>query len=373
MELESQAVPTLHTGLSRFIRDFPPRLPGLKHIEFRSLDRPRWSPDYFRVRYHRKKYAQSRRFGDLLIRLARKRAVQRGDASSILVNFPQAFPAPERETGFSVMIHDLNWLHYPGNFNDPDTTDRWCRQWVERAHRVVAVSEFTRAELIEHYQCPPEKIVAAPLAPFDEVETTPAGETLAGLGLVAGRFYFYPAIWGMHKGQDVLTSALEQAGKTDPVVVTLGDPAKLIDYNPPGIASLRASLVSRWPKLVAQKRLVVLDNLSETAMQTLRLHCKAFVLPSQFEGFGFPMVEAVYLHRPAIVAEIPAYTEILRRYPQYRLATLFPPKSSETLAGLLNNQPLPSPSMPAGWQQGVTDTWSWRHMVGRLMDATRVV
>ena len=34
---------------------------------------------------------------------------------------------------------------------------------------------------------------------------------LAELGLVAGRFYLFPGVWGLHKGHDVLTEAIEAA------------------------------------------------------------------------------------------------------------------------------------------------------------------
>jgi glycosyltransferase involved in cell wall biosynthesis len=106
-------------------------------------------------------------------------------------------------------------------------------------------------------------------------------------------------------------------------------------------------------------------------MQILRLNCKAFMLPSQFEGFGLPLVEAIYHHRPAIVSAIPPHRETLDRYPQYRLATLFPPASAEALAAALNQSPAESSPMPAGWRKGVEKTWSWADTVGRILQGMK--
>ena len=372
-ELESMAVPTLLAGHFYETSRLQQCLSSPKHIRFQSLDRPRYRVAHLQVSLYRRFFRRQGCFSDVMLRLAR----QTGDAlmppeqRKILVNFPQVMPSPERERGFSVFIHDLNWLHYPGNFRDPALTDRWCRGWVERADRVLTNSEFTRREVIEHYLCPPEKVVAAPLAPHVEttaLEPSIASRTLARLGLVSGKFFLFPNGWGVHKGYDTLTDAMELADGIDPVVVTCGSPARDNPWLTPGINRARASLVARWKQLAAQKRLIITDSLPEPEIQALRLHCKAFVLPSRFEGFGFPLVEAVYNHRPAIVSDIPAHREILDRYPRYRLAQLFPAGSVEKLAAELQ-RPVATSPVPDGWSESINAVWSWRQTVAKILQA----
>ncbi len=370
-QLENDGIPTLLTGCDEFVHRFPARFAArfskLRHIQFRSLDRPRFGFHHLRIRHLRKSTGDRGRYSDLLIKLARQKAEallpkgQRG----MLINYPQFTPPPSRERGFAVFIHDLNWRHFPENFPDPAMIDEWCGAWVERAGKVVTNSEFTRMEIIGRFGCAPDKVIAAPLAPFTEPVSGETTDVLARLGLAPGKFFLYPNGWGLHKGFDLLTDAIEAAGDSLPVVVTCGRPVGL----PSGIMRLHSSLSQRWNRLIEQKRLVVSDWLTDQELQVLRTRCRAYVLPNRFEGYGFPLAEAIYHYRPAIVSDIPAHREILNRYSQYHLARIFSPSEAGALAMELA-RPMPeSLPIPEGWKQEIEATWSWRHTVGRLVQA----
>jgi glycosyltransferase involved in cell wall biosynthesis len=173
----------------------------------------------------------------------------------------------------------------------------------------------------------------------------------------------------MHKGFRTLTEALERTEKTDPVVVTCGYPLDGIENSTPSLAELRRELWPRWEKLIADGRLIVMRNLLDDQLRRLRSQCKAFVLPSEYEGFGLPLVEAVYHHRAAIATSIPAHMEILTRYPQYRLATVFEPGSAEVLARNLNQDRVDVSPEPERWKEEIDETWSWLHAVRRILTA----
>jgi glycosyltransferase involved in cell wall biosynthesis len=63
--------------------------------------------------------------------------------------------------------------------------------------------------------------------------------------------------------------------------------------------------------------------------------CRAYVLPSKFEGFGFPLVEAMSLRKPSLCSDIPAFREIIARYSSKIQATTFPTGNAEALRDLL--------------------------------------
>ncbi len=128
-----------------------------------------------------------------------------------------------------------------------------------------------------------DKTVAAPLAPFDGGVSNDAGSSkfLADLGLVPSRFYLFPGVWGLHKGHDVLTEAIEAAPAADPVVVTCGMSREGINGSPKAVAALRNSLADRWDKLIESKKLVVVVGVSEAKMQALRNGCRARVCVAQ--------------------------------------------------------------------------------------------
>jgi len=360
-------------GRSHVVDSFKDCQQTTPNLCLNNLERPKFSLRSLKIRFAARWKRQSSRLADALLHETEKAASARGRLLQlpIMVNYPQVIAPPSSHEDLCVFIHDLNWRHYPGNFQDPDVTERNCRGWVERASKIITNSECTRDEVIEHYKCSSDKVVAAPLAPFAEAinEDFDAFQYLGSLGLAAGHFYLFPGVWGLHKGHDTLTDAIEMSDGGDPVVVTCGKPLDRIIGSTRAVAAMRRPLAARWDKLIAAKELVVVGSVSELEMQVLRTGCRAYVLPSQYEGFGFPLVEAIYHHRPAIVSDIKAHREILNRYSQYKLATLFSPFSPGSLAAALNGAPPERVQSSTDWARMIEATWSWEDTVRRILSA----
>lgn len=372
-QLEAESVPTLLGGQSHVVDSFKDHLQTMPHLRLANLERPKLSLKSLKIKFASRSAAGSCRLANVLLEETAKSA-RAGDnrfCAPIFVIYPQMIAPPMRHPEFCVFIHDLNWRLYPGNFSDPELTDRNCRGWVERAVKVIANSHCTRDEIIERYQCPPEKVLAAPLAPFQQhiPQEFDATKYLAGLELSAGRFDLFPGVWGLHKGHATLTEAIELSQSAYPVVVTCGLPLQGINGSTQAVAALRSALAPRWDKLISEKKLVVLSGLPEPEMQALRAGCRAYVLPAQYEGYGFPLAEAVYHHRPAIVSDIKAHREILSRYPQYTLAKVFPSDSSQALAEKLKQIDTPQPTTPHDWQKNIEATWSWKNTTQVILSA----
>jgi hypothetical protein len=372
-QLETERVSTILCGQSHVVDSFKNHLAETPNLRLNNLEQPRFSLKSFKLKLASRCKSHPSWLANILLQETTK-AVSIQDALlpwPILVNYPQVIAPPSRHRDFCLFLHDLNWRLYPGNFENPGQTDRNCRGWVERAAKVITNSECTRDEVIEHYQCAAKKVVAAPLAPFEGMISAgfDGSSYLTSLGLIADRFYLFPGVWGLHKGHDALTEAIEMSQAADPVVVTCGMPLNGILGSTKTVAAMRNALATRWDKLIAKRKLVVVGGVSEFEMQTLRTCCRAYILPSQYEGFGFPLVEAIYHHRPAFVSNIKAHREILNRYPQYKLATLFQPNSSSALVAALDcasSKPVP---MPKDWQNSIEATWSWKNTIKRILSA----
>jgi len=370
-ELEAGGVSTMLCGRSHVVDSLKDCQQTMPHLRLRNLERPQFSLRSIAIRLAARCNPQSCRLADALLGETRKGAGAGGRCFQlpILVNYPQMIAPPSGHSNMCLFLHDLNWRRYPGNFQDPDVTDRNCRGWVERASKVITNSECTRDEVLDHYKCASDKVVAAPLAPFGETvnEGFDASQYLGRSGLRAGHFYLFPGVWGLHKGHDTLTDAIEMSESRDPVVVSCGKPLDGIAGSTEAVAAMRRSLAARWEKLMAAKKLVVVGSVPEFEMQALRAGCRGYVLPSQYEGFGFPLVEAIYHHRPAIVSDIEAHQEILNRYSQYKLATLFSPFSPGGLAAALNGVSPERVQSSTDWARKIEATWSWENTVQRIL------
>jgi glycosyltransferase involved in cell wall biosynthesis len=372
-QLGAAGVPAILCGQSHVVDSFKDDLQIMPQLRLANLEHPKFSLKSLKIKLAGRCDSRSYRLAHVLLRETMKaaRAGADGPPLPVLVNYPQVIAPPTGDEEFCVFLHDLNWRYYPGNFPDPELTNRNCRGWVERASKVITNSECTRDEVIEQYGCAPDKVLAAPLAPFAQriSDGFDAAKYLTSLGLMTGRFDLFPGVWGLHKGHKTLTGAIEIFQGTYPVVVTCGMPLAGINDSTKAVAALRRSLALRWDKLIGQKKLIVVGGVSEFQMQALRSGCRAYVLPAQYEGFGFPLAEAVYHHRPALVSDIKAHREILNRYPQYKLAKLFPASSSSALAAKLDSLdsgPLPATS---DWQKGIEATWSWKNTVQVILSA----
>jgi glycosyltransferase involved in cell wall biosynthesis len=372
-QLEVENVPTMLCGQSHVVDSFTDCRQTVPSLRLANLERPKLSLKSLKIKSASRSGSRSPWLANVLLDETAKCASSgaNGLPMRIFVNYPQVIAPPTRHPEFCVFIHDLNWRLYPGNFSDPDLTDRNCRGWVERATKVIANSDCTRDEIIQRYQCAPEQVLAAPLAPFQQQlpQDFDALTYLSGLGLNAGHFNLFPGVWGLHKGHATLTEAIEISRGIYPVVVTCGMPLDGIHVSTTAVAALRNSLAARWDKLISEKKLVVVSRVSETGMQALRAGCRAYVLPAQYEGYGFPLAEAIYYYRPVIVSDIKAHREILARYPQYKLATFFPADSSGTLAEKLHDiddRPL---TLPKDWQKSIETTWSWKNTIRVILPA----
>jgi glycosyltransferase involved in cell wall biosynthesis len=182
-----------------------------------------------------------------------------------------------------VTIQDLSWERDPSVMG---RADRWTFKIVvpraaRRAAKVLAISERTRDDLVELYGIPPEKIVVTPLG-FD-----PA---------------FRPAANG-HEPYLLFVGAIEP--RKDPLAAAAAAEAvgrQLVVVGPTKDDGLADELRRRGAELrgyVPKEELVRLYQ-----------RAAAVVLPSRYEGFGLPVVEAMASGTPVVATPDRAMQEV---------------------------------------------------------------
>jgi glycosyltransferase involved in cell wall biosynthesis len=181
-----------------------------------------------------------------------------------------------------VTVHDLAVLRHPETFN------RWTRTyspWVvprvlRSASRIIAVSEFTRRELIELLDVPPEKISVVPNAVEDEFKRDgPSAE-----------------------GDYVLTVGTLEPRKNLPRAIAAA--ARL------GV-ELRIAGARGWGGIEARGRGVTwLGRIDDAELAAQYRGARCLVYPSLYEGFGLPVLEAMACGTPVVTSAGGATEEV---------------------------------------------------------------
>lgn len=214
--------------------------------------------------------------------------------------FPQQSLYPRRVAIPSVLtVVDVQHLVFPEHF---PLFDRLYRPRVyprsmAAARRIIAISEFTRAELVERCRVPPEKIVAIPLgtSPLDVSGISP----YPGL---ESPYLYYPAATHPHKNHATLLetyAALRRTGRIPHRLVLSGLQTRLW-----------CPLARRVRELGLSQDVRHLGYLSYASVRRVYAGADAVLFPTRYEGFGLPVTEAVEHGKRVVVSDIPAFREL---------------------------------------------------------------
>ncbi len=210
---------------------------------------------------------------------------------------------PPRSPGpILLTIHDIQYRTYPGYLTA--VKRQYLRLAVPHAiHRadVVAVpSAYVRSTVVDSYRIVPERVVVVPHGVDLPAAVTPADELRERYGIGDRRYVVYPALTHPHKNHRFLLDLL--AGPWDDpdlALVLLGGRGLAEDEVAGEITGLElGSRVIRPGRVPAADR----DGLLAAA--------DALVFPSQYEGFGAPVIEAMALGTPVICSDRAALPEV---------------------------------------------------------------
>ncbi len=208
---------------------------------------------------------------------------------------------PTRHAAGVVMIHDLGYELFPELVSAASRRYRALvpRALARRSTVVVTPSAATANDVVGHYGFDPARVVVTPLG-VDRTwgTTTPAGrEELNRLGLPADFLLFVGNREPRKNLQFLLRGyALLRSGHPDvPRLVLVGPPGwgPLLDAS-----ALPAGSV------------VPVDYLPEEMLRRVVAAARVLVLPSRYEGFGLPLLEALACGTPVVASDLPVVREV---------------------------------------------------------------
>jgi glycosyltransferase involved in cell wall biosynthesis len=226
-----------------------------------------------------------------------------------------------------VTVHDLGYQTYPqAHTLSQNLYLRWSTRFNARnASRILADSKATRQDLIRWYNVPEQKIAVVypgrdeTLVPVHDPDVLAA--TRARYGLAAGYLLY---VGTLHPRKNLVrlvqafAAMLEQAPK-DLQLVLAGQKGWLYD-----------DILAQVRKLGLQERVVLTGYVPDEDLPALLSGALAFVYPSLYEGFGFPVLEAMACGTPVVCSDVSSLPEVAGD-----AALMVDPLDVEELAGAL--------------------------------------
>ncbi len=242
-----------------------------------------------------------------------------------------------------VTIHDLVFKKYPGYYS---TFDRKMYDWkfryaCEHADRIIAISESTREDIIDYYDIAPEKIEVIYQSCHDSFKQDLSDRTIAQVL----QKYRLPETFMLFVGSIIprknllkVVQAMELLPESEkiPLVVV-------------GNGRQYKKTVQEYLHKAGLSDRVFFVQINFAELPALYQRASLFIYPSFYEGFGIPVIEALYSKTPVISSKVSSMPEAAGPS-----SVLVDPASSEEIAAgislLLSDETFRKQAIEEGYQ-----------------------
>lgn len=222
---------------------------------------------------------------------------------------------------------DLQHRHLPQFFTPRERLAREIlyRTLCKQAVLVVAASVWGKHDLMRHYGLPASKIVVVPGAPVLTAYRTPSSADLAAIRhrfALPEAFLFYPAQTWPHKNHIGLLEALAHLRDQRQLIIPLVCSGSQNDFFP--------RIRRRVYDLSLEQQVQFVGFVNPLEVRCLYQLCRGLIFPTQFEGLGMPLLEAMLAGVPVASSNVTCLPEQAGE-----AALLFDPHQPEALAEAL--------------------------------------
>lgn len=238
-----------------------------------------------------------------------------------------------------ITIHDLTYKRFPELLQKETlfALEAQMAREIAAADAIVCVSESTRRDLLRHYQVDPDRAVAI----HSGLGAPKSAEPIEGL---PARYILFVSTIEPRKNLETLIDAFERlrdSGRYDGSLVVVGR-----------VGWKSEALLPR----LRGRGIVHLDYLRAEQLVTVYRKAEVFAFPSIYEGFGFPLLEAMTQGVPSVAARSSSLPEV-----GGDAALYFDPKNvdelTEQLDRLVNDPALRSELVAKGHAQAAKFRW----------------
>lgn len=239
---------------------------------------------------------------------------------------PRWLPMP-----LAISIMDLGYLKFPEQFTKKDLYQltAWTKQSIKTANLIFAISESTKNDIIKTYGIPEDKITvtypgfdeerfnARVKESFDSTQDKRESERAREKYKIEGEYLLFLSTLKPNKNVEGLLEAFSQ--------LTGMNPVKLVIAGKKGW--LFETIFEKVKQFKLEDKVIFTDYVNDEDVPGLMAGAKIFVLPSFWEGFGIPVVEAMACGVPVVVSDRGSLPEIVGK-----AGVIINPENPESIA-----------------------------------------
>jgi glycosyltransferase involved in cell wall biosynthesis len=230
-----------------------------------------------------------------------------------------------------VFLHDIYCEIFPGEFST--LRDRLVRIYnrmqyrliARKAKEIITVSNFSKKQIAGFFHVRPERITVIYNGWEHFSSVVPDYSIFTTFPELTEKNYFF-SLGSLSKRKN-LKWILEYAKK---------NPQSLFAVSG---TSLSVSKINEIGELNSSRNVKMLGYLDDPQVKALMEKCRAFIMPSYYEGFGIPPLEALSCGAPAVVSNSASLPEIYGNTVHY-----IDPDNTNIDLDMLLHEPVDSPA-----------------------------
>ena len=208
-------------------------------------------------------------------------------------------------------IFDLSYLHYPSLFNKDDLhkLTNWTKYSIGGAKHILAISKSTKDDIVKNYGVDPKKITVTYIG-YDQKRFKPEPkekvERVKKIYKIKGDYLIFVGTLQPRKNIERLIESFSRLTHHSSLVthhlrlVIVGKKGWMYDQIFKNVKQLRL-----------EDKVIFTDYIPDSDLPAIICGAKVYVLPSLWEGFGIPVIEAQACGVPVVVSNVSSLPEVV--------------------------------------------------------------
>ncbi len=214
-------------------------------------------------------------------------------------------------------IMDLAYLNFPEQFNENDLVQlkHWTKYSAKKAHKVIAISEFTKADIMRHYQKKSEDVVVAYPAITNTIPASAVTtKNFFGKFKIKKPYFLFLGTIQPRKNLIRVVEAYEQlcrrlSSQQFKKVQKINLLPQLVIAGK--IGWLADPIIDRIKRSSFCERIILTGYIADDIKPALYAGATASLLLGLHEGFGIPPLESLYYDCVPIVSNTTSLPEVV--------------------------------------------------------------